>query len=80
MKTETITLTPLVADETPTEELPKFPVKREAVETETEIIVFGWPESEPEDAPLEWYDTAHNCDAMGCGWDHVLYRFRKEAR
>ncbi len=33
-----------------------------------EVVVTGIPPAEPEDA--------HNCDEMGCGWDHVLYRVR----
>lgn len=33
-----------------------------------DVVVVGTPdESEDE-------ETGHNCDAMGCGWDHVLYR------
>jgi len=33
------------------------------------LLVTGTPdESEDE-------ETGHNCDAMGCGWEHVLYRF-----
>ncbi len=32
------------------------------------LLVTGTPdESEDE-------ETGHNCDAMGCGWEHVLYR------
>lgn len=54
----------------------------EAYETETEIIVCGDPPSEPEGLTEEqyskWYETSHNCDAMGCGtFSHVLYRFKK---
>ena len=26
---------------------------------------------------LEEDDENHNCDDMGCGWDHVLYRIKK---
>lgn len=33
-----------------------------------DIVIIGTPdESEDE-------ETGHNCDAMGCGWDHVLWR------
>lgn len=41
-----------------------------------EIVVCGTPiefnEDLPEDDP-----RYHNCDAMGCGQEHVLYRFPK---
>ena len=33
-----------------------------------EVVVLGIPESE---------DEKHNCDASGCGQDHVLWRGRK---
>lgn len=33
------------------------------------LLITGTPE-ESEDE-----ETGHNCDAMGCGWEHVLYRF-----
>ncbi|MCI0391859.1 MAG: hypothetical protein MOB07_24215 [Acidobacteria bacterium] len=54
----------------------------EAYETETEIIVCGDPPDEPENLTeeqyAEWYETTHNCDAMGCGaLSHVIYRFNK---
>lgn len=56
----------------------------EAYETGGEIIVCGDPEPEPEGLTAEQYDawceTAHNCDAMGCGTlSHVIYRFPKPA-
>ena len=56
----------------------------EAYETETEIVVCGEPPEEPENLTPEqygeWYETAHNCDAMGCGTlSHVIYRFEKTA-
>jgi hypothetical protein len=38
------------------------------------IIVLGQPPDAPDDADDDWYETAHNCDAMGCGWSHVLMR------
>lgn len=55
----------------------------EAYETENEIIVCGEPQPEPEglsEAEMAaWYETAHNCDAMGCGTlSHVIYRFDKK--
>jgi hypothetical protein len=51
----------------------------EAYETEKEIIVCGQPEDEPEEHDDSWYETAHNCDQMGCGtWSHVIYRFDKQ--
>lgn len=55
----------------------------EAFESDTQIIVCGEPEEEPEGLTAEeysrGYETAHNCDAMGCGLSHVLYRFQKPA-
>jgi hypothetical protein len=56
----------------------------EAYETAHEIIVCGEPEPEPEGLADEeygrWYETAHNCDAMGCGTlSHVIYRLTKPA-
>ena len=47
-----------------------------AYETEREIVIVGDP---PVDEHLP-EEEQHNCDAMGCGLNHVLYRFRKEAR
>jgi hypothetical protein len=48
----------------------------EAYDTGDEIVICGTPpefsDSVPEDDPRR-----HNCDAMGCGCAHVLYRFRK---
>lgn len=35
----------------------------------TQIVVLGEP---PE--PPDGEDLLHNCDQMGCGWDHVLIR------
>jgi hypothetical protein len=53
----------------------------DAYESDTQIIVCGEPEEEPEGLTEQeysrWYETAHNCDAMGCGLSHVLYRFSK---
>lgn len=49
--------------------------KVDAYETATEIIVCGIP---PDDGHLPEEDR-HNCDAMGCGYEHVVYRFRKES-
>jgi len=43
-----------------------------AYETETHIVVCGIPPDLPETHP-----QYHNCDAMGCGQEHVLYRFPK---
>ncbi len=40
--------------------------------TETHIIITGIPEEEDETAE----ESRHNCDAMGCGQEHVLYRFK----
>lgn len=37
------------------------------------IVVCG----EPNDTEDENSPDYHNCDAMGCGWEHVLYRFHK---
>ncbi len=36
-------------------------------QTTTEIIITGHPEED---------DETHHCDAMGCGQEHVLYRFK----
>ncbi len=50
----------------------------EAYETETEIIICGTPEGEPENVDDDWYENSHNCDAMGCATlSHVIYRFTK---
>lgn len=54
----------------------------EAYETEKEIIVLGNPPDEPEgltdEQMSDWYESAHNCDEMGCGTlSHVMYRFSK---
>ena len=38
----------------------------EVYRTATEIVILGIPEED---------DETHNCDAMGCARDHVLYRF-----
>lgn len=47
--------------------IPKGAKLREAYETETEIVICGYPESED-----------HNCDKMGCSSvNHVIYRFKK---
>ncbi len=35
--------------------------------TETQIIITGIPQED---------DESHNCDAMGCRQEHVLYRFK----
>ena len=32
-----------------------------------QVVVLGMPKSD---------DESHNCDAMGCGQDHVVYRAR----
>lgn len=62
-------------------QIPKGARLVEAYETEHHIIVCGEPPNEPEglteEQYAEWYETAHNCDAMGCGWSHVLYIFTK---
>ncbi len=51
--------------------VPKGAMFRECWETDTEIIVVGWPEDD---------DESHNCDVMGCSSvSHVLYRFQKTA-
>lgn len=53
----------------------------EAYETEHGFVICGEPPEEPEGLTeteyAAWYETSHNCDAMGCGWSHVLYRFSK---
>ena len=62
--------------------IPKGGQLIEAYETETHFIILGDPSDEPEglsEAEIEqWYETAHSCDAMGCGTlSHVLYRIPK---
>ena len=51
----------------------------EAYDTGDEIVILGtppeFPDSVPDDDPRR-----HNCDAMGCGCAHVLYRFHKPNR
>jgi hypothetical protein len=37
-------------------------------ESDTEIIIIGQPNED---------DDSHNCDQMGCGWDHVMQRIKK---
>lgn len=47
-----------------------------AYEKADEIVICGPVPQEP----AEWAEDdarRHNCDAMGCGAAHVLYRFRK---
>ena len=45
-----------------------------AYETEDgEIVICGTPPNEESKDENDW----HNCDAMGCGQEHVLYRFPK---
>ncbi len=39
--------------------------------TATELVITGTPPDEDEVADE---DYGHNCDAMGCGWEHVLMR------
>lgn len=39
--------------------------------SEHEIVVLGSPDSDDEDG-----EDSHNCDANGCGQDHVLWRQR----
>lgn len=46
--------------------IPKGAKLVEAYLTEREVIVMGQPRED---------DHEHNCDAMGCGFSHVLYRF-----
>jgi len=48
----------------------------EAYDTGDEIVIIGTPPEFP-DSVLEDDPRRHNCDAMGCGCAHVLYRFRK---
>lgn len=33
-----------------------------------DVVITGQPEESDDE------ETGHNCDAIGCGWDHVLYR------
>lgn len=57
------------------EEVSKQPIGT-AYSTEREIVIVGVPPSD-ERLPEE---EQHNCDAMGCGMEHVLYRFPKPER
>lgn len=43
-----------------------------------EIVVLGDP-PEPDPAWSDDDPRHHNCDAMGCGQAHVIYRFQKPA-
>jgi hypothetical protein len=45
--------------------VPRGAVVHEVLMTCTEVIVLGAPATDDED---------HNCDALGCGQCHVLYR------
>lgn len=68
MKTSTMKLNPLVTAP-PKVELPF--VKLDAVLTrDGELVIFAWPDDE---------DENHNCDGLGCGFDHVLWRGRADA-
>jgi hypothetical protein len=53
--------------------IPKGAKLVEAYETAIEVVVMGVP---PDDEHLP-EDKQHNCDAMGCGFTHVIYRFNK---
>src|SRR5687767_2293148 len=64
-------------------EWPEWEIRGEAhsvVTTSDEVLILGHPPDEPEGLTepqySEWYETAHNCDEMGCGWEHVLWRKR----
>jgi hypothetical protein len=51
--------------------VPKDATLRECYETQTEIVVCGFPRED---------DENHNCDALGCSSvNHVLYRFPRPA-
>ena len=43
---------------------------------ETEVIITGDPPDVEDGADI----SAHDCDLMGCGWEHVLYRFHRRER
>lgn len=67
MMGQIVTLRPLVAPP-PKTELPF--VKLDAVLTrQGELVVFAWPDCD---------DENHNCDYLGCGFDHVLWRGRAD--
>ena len=58
-------------------QIPEGGILRECYETETEVIVLGWPRDSVLGEP--GVDSDHNCDQMGCSTvSHVLYRFKKE--
>lgn len=42
--------------------------------TDTEVLILGTPASECSETIGEEEHALHNCDAMGCGCAHVLYR------
>lgn len=47
-----------------------------AYDAGADIVILGIPHDED----VSWSDDdprRHNCDAMGCGQAHVLYRFKK---
>jgi len=48
----------------------------QAFETDDEIVIIGNPPDLGNDVPDD-DPRQHNCDAMGCGMCHVLYRFPK---
>lgn len=77
--TDNTSLNPFVVKVKP--EWPEWKIEGEAhsvVTTKDEVLILGYPPDEPdglsEDQYADWYETAHNCDSMGCGWDHVLWR------
>jgi hypothetical protein len=47
-----------------------------AYDAGNEIVICGDPTEEHDDWP-EDDPRRHNCDRMGCGQSHVLYRFPK---
>lgn len=49
--------------------IPKGWVKIEAYSNGKEIVVLG---------EVDENDEEHNCDEMGCRWDHVIHRFKIE--
>jgi len=72
-----------IADKRLAEQTAPRPVAENSIEAEpfgyafhfgNQIVICGTPNDiEDENDPLY-----HNCDAMGCGQNHVLYRFDKE--
>jgi hypothetical protein len=78
--TETLTLQPIFTRKPGVTKKHQEAIFKEQISSiaflENQIIVIGQPPNEYEDANE---DTHHNCDEMGCGWEHVLMRIDVES-